>query len=103
MVGLACLPKDSSTTFPDEEYTVSGWGRFSVFYKDTSDKLQSTTVKEVPINDCIEMYRGNEQLDPVKHMCAAKNKTDTCQGDSGGIRHFLLIFFLNVAPDLKRG
>ena len=85
MVGLACLPKDPNSIFPVEEYTVSGWGRFDLFSREGSDRLKATSLKEVPISDCVRIYDNNQKIDLVKHMCAAKNKTDTCQGDSGGI------------------
>ena len=90
IVGLACLPKDPTTTFPVEDYTVSGWGRFDVFSRKGSDQLKATTLKEVPISDCARQYHNNAPIDHLKHMCAAKKQTDSCLGDSGGIRHFLL-------------
>ncbi len=78
-VGYICVPKKS--TFVDYsgiELTISGWG--ATPKKAMSDVLQVATVFGVSNEEC------NKKMDSITEnmICALKEETDTCYGDSGG-------------------
>ncbi len=77
-VGYICLPANSSyVDLTGIELTISGWGLTSSEGQ-MSDVLLKATVYGVNVN-MQEMNKVTENM-----LCAAKNQTDACGGDSGG-------------------
>ena len=70
----ACLPKDESNDYLNEEVTVTGWGRLSG--KGPQPRvLQETTLTVVSCGRMGEYAICGDDLE---------QKTGTCSGDSGG-------------------
>ena len=80
-VNYICLPSKSFTDFSGVRLTISGWGDTSG-EETSSDVLKVSTVFGVSQEECAKKYGGEIITDRM--LCAAKQGTDTCQGDSGG-------------------
>ncbi len=82
-VGYICLPANSSyVNLTGIELTISGWGLTSSEGQ-MSDVLLKATVYGVSNEVCnVNMQEMNKVTENM--LCAAKNQTDACGGDSGG-------------------
>ena len=82
-VGYICLPASSSfVDFTGIELTISGWGKTS-FEGNKSDVLKVATVNGVSNEECKEKLKKIKKVTKTM-LCADKEQTDACNGDSGG-------------------
>ena len=82
-VGYICLPASSSfVDFTGIELTTSGWGDTS-FQGNGSDVLKVATVYGVSNEECKEKLKKMKKVTKTM-LCADKEQTDACNGDSGG-------------------
>ena len=93
-VGYICLPESSYLDFNKTELTISGWGR-TANGGVTSNVLKVATIYGISNEECQAKYVEFANLTD-KMLCAAKQGTDTCQGDSGGTS-LILTYFLSFA------
>jgi secreted trypsin-like serine protease len=84
-IQYATLNEDSNVPAEGAEFRVLGWG-LTEDGGDRSDILLGTTVDYVPTEQCQEDYEDVPHAPPVseENVCAARDGTDTCSGDSGG-------------------
>lgn len=75
---------DVTQTFVGTNFTISGWGTTS-FGGAQSPDLKAGLVQGLSNLECSTSYSGLTS----NMICAASQSvdTDTCQGDSGGIKH----------------
>jgi trypsin len=86
-IQIACLPKESSNTYPGTNVSVyaAGWGTLSSG-GNQPDKLQNVKLTAYPASSCTKVNQlTNGQI------CAGlySGGKDTCQGDSGGPLYYL--------------
>jgi len=80
----ACLPSNENELYVGRTAKASGWGRISL-RGSTSDVLKETDVTILAQSDQKCKWSGEKARDkPPTQMCAYRNKTSTCFGDSGG-------------------
>lgn len=78
-----CLPDPSrvADTKGDIEATVAGWGLTG---KGQSTVLQKAKLLTTTNEECAEAYRKTGSSLEPSQICAYKEGSDACQGDSGG-------------------
>eukprot|EP00985_Skeletonema_marinoi_P001409 scaffold568_cov93-Skeletonema_marinoi.AAC.7 len=79
------LNEDINVPAAGDEFNVLGWGQTE--YEGSSAILLGTTVDYVPIEQCQEDYEDEPRAAPIskdQNVCAARDGTDSCSGDSGG-------------------
>ena len=82
-VDTICL--STSDNIPENEFTITGFGRTNIINSKMSDWLLKGKVSNYPLEDCKEIFGtvGVKIVD--SQLCAKSDKgVDTCQGDSGG-------------------
>ena len=86
----ACLPRFEPEQGP---FLISGWGKIDS-NGPKSDKLLKASVDLVPRSECASVYEEFGKTVTDNMICAARKGIDTCQGDSGGIKLLIKLFYV---------
>jgi len=80
----ACLPSNLNELYVGKTAKASGWGEI-IDRGSTSNVLKETDVTILAQSDQKCKWSGEKARDkPPTQMCAYRNKTSVCRGDSGG-------------------
>ncbi|XP_041358831.1 transmembrane protease serine 9-like [Gigantopelta aegis] len=78
-----CLPSGNAE-YPGSECIISGWGKTESKSEKYAKTLRWATVNIADDNTCGRFQDTSPCKRNINLLCAGKNNTDTCSGDSGG-------------------